>query len=171
VLVLGSANEPSVGSHKLNRSEVVDREAEPPLQSTHPASERQPGDSRVRDDADRTDQPVGLSRFVQLGEEGAAVHTGRAPFRIDLGSPHRGEVDHDPVVAGREPGDAVTAAPDCDHELLLAREAKRRSDVVDAGRAGDDRGPSVEDPVPDGASLVVPGVGREDDLAGEGLAE
>jgi hypothetical protein len=65
----------------------------------------------------------------------------------------------------------VTAAPDRDHELLLACEAKRRGDVVDADRAGDDRGSAVEDPVPDGASLVVPGVGREDDLAGERLAK
>jgi hypothetical protein len=65
----------------------------------------------------------------------------------------------------------VAAAPDRDHELLLAGEAKRRGDVVDAGRARDDRRPAVEHPVPDGASLVITGIGRENDLAAERLAK
>ena len=84
---------------------------------------------------------------------------------------HAGEVDHDPVVAGREPGDAVAAAADRDHELLLARESKCRDDVVDVRRPNDERGPPVGHPVPDRARPVVPGVVREDDLAGERLAE
>jgi hypothetical protein len=65
----------------------------------------------------------------------------------------------------------VAAAPDRDQELLFACEAKRRGNVVDAYRADDNRGPAVEHPVPDGASLVVPGVCRKDDLAGECVAK
>ena len=92
-------------------------------------------------------------------------------LRVDVGAAHPGEVDHDPVVAGREPGDAVAAAAHRDQELLLAGEAERLDDVVDATGPHDERGAPVGHPVPDRASRVVPGVVREDDLAGEPLAE
>ena len=56
-------------------------------------------------------------------------------------------------------------------ELLLAGEAERLDDVVDVDGPHDERGAAVGHPVPDRASRVVPGVVREDDLAGEPLAE
>jgi hypothetical protein len=65
----------------------------------------------------------------------------------------------------------VAAAADCDHEARLAREAKRRDEVVDLRRPNDERGAPVGHPVPDGARLVVAGVFRENDLAAERLAE
>jgi hypothetical protein len=125
----------------------------------------------VRDDTDRTHQSVGLGRFVELGEERAAVHVCDLPLRVNANSTHRREVDHDPVVAGREPRNAVAAAPDCHLELPLAREAKSTSHAVGADWSDDDRRAAVEHLVPDGASPVVSGVAGEYDLAGERRAE
>ena len=65
----------------------------------------------------------------------------------------------------------MAAAPNCDHELLLSREAKCRDDVAGAGRPDDERRPTVDHPVPDRARRVVAGVVGEHDLAAERLAE
>jgi hypothetical protein len=125
----------------------------------------------VRDDADRTDEAEPLRRVVQVAEEGAASHARGSPLRVDLGAAHAGEVDHDSVVARRQPRDAVPAAADRDQQLLLASEPKRGDHVVDVRRPNDESGAAIRHPVPDSARLVVAGIVREDDLAGELLAE
>jgi hypothetical protein len=83
----------------------------------------------VRHDAHRADQPERLRLVVELAEEGAAVHLRAAAPGVDTHAAHPREVDHDPVVAGGEPRDAVAAAPDRDLELLLAREPNGREHV------------------------------------------
>ena len=70
-------------------------------------------------------EPVRLRRLVELGEQRAAANAGGATFGIDLGAAHPREVDHDAVVAGREAGDAVAAAPNGHDELQHGRSGGR----------------------------------------------
>src|ERR1035438_315295 len=82
------------------------------------------------------------------------------------------EVDHDPVVTGREAGDAVPAAADGDREIVASREADRRDHVRSAGAAHDQRWSSpVVLAVPDPSGLLVAGVRGRDDLAAYRLPE
>ena len=167
MLVLARPHDLAVGGDELDREQVVDRQAELALQPAHPAAERQAGHSRVGDDTDRADEPVRLRRVVELGEQRAAAHAGGPPLRIDRGATHPREVDHDAVVAGREAGDAVAAAPNGDDELLLTGETERRDDVVGARRPHDHRRPTVDHAVPDRARRVVVRVAGAHDLARE----
>ena len=171
ILVLARPHDLAVRGHELDRKQAVDRQAELALQPAHPAAEREAGHPRVGDDADRADEPVRLRGVVELGEQRAAAHAGGAPLGIDVGAAHPREVDHDAVVAGREAGDAVAAAPDGDDELLLTGEAEGRDDVVGACRPHDQRGPTVDHAVPDRARLVVAGVVGAHDLARESVGQ
>jgi hypothetical protein len=161
----------SVGRDEVDGEEVVDRQPVLALEPPHAAAEREAGDARVRDDTDRADEPDRLRLTVELAEERAAVHPGRALGGVDAHAVHPRQVDHDPVVAGREAGDAVAAAADRDRELLLAGEADRSGDVGCARGAGDELRVAVDHPVPDDACLVVAGVVAADDLPGEHIGE
>ena len=66
LLVRARPHEAPVGGHELDRAKAVDRQPEPPLEPADAATERQPGDARVADDADRADEPVLLGRDVEL---------------------------------------------------------------------------------------------------------
>ena len=171
ILVLACPHDPAVGGHELDREQAVDRQTELALQPAHPAAEREAGHPGVGDDADRADEPVRLRGVVELGEQRAAAHAGGAPLGIDLGAAHPREVDHDAVVAGREAGDAVAAAPHGDDELLLTGEAEGRDDVVGARRPHDQRRPTVDHAVPDRARRVVAGVVGAHDLARESVGQ
>ena len=162
LLVLAHGEHAVVRRDELHGTEVVDREAEVTLEPAHPAAERQPGNARVPDDPDRADQSVGLGGRVELRQQRSAGHPRGASLRIDLHVPHQGEVEDDAVVTRGEPREAVSAAPNRDRQLLLAREAHGPADVLHAGRACDDGGPSVDHPVPDDPSGVVARAARQE---------
>ncbi len=167
VLVLARAHLAAVRGDEVDGEQAVDRQAELALEPAHATAERQAAHTGVRDDADRTDEPVRLRRGVEPGEVRAAADPGGARLGVDVDAADRCEVDHDPVVAGGEAGDAVAAAADGDDELLLAGEAERSDDVVSAGRLHDQRRPPVDRAVPDRARRVVAGVVRADHFARE----
>ncbi len=121
------------------------------------------------DDSHRARQPVLLRGPVQLLEERAAIYASCSLGRIDTHVSHPGEVDDDAAVARRETRHAVATTADGDDEVARAREAHRRDDVFDARAAGDDRGMTIGDGVPDGARAVVLGVARKDQLPAEVL--
>ena len=168
---LGRADQPSIGGHELDRSKVVDRQAEPALEPSDAAAEGQPGDAGMPDHPDRADEPMLGAGDVERAEERATAGAGQAGGRIDGDLVEPGEVDHDPAVARRVAERAVPAATDRDLEVALAPEPDGRDDIVDAGRPDDDGRPAIEDRVPDPASIVVCGIARGDDVAGEPAPE
>ena len=142
-----------------------------PLEAAHAAAEREPGDARVSDDADRAREPVLLRGAVQLLEEGAAFDSRGPPGRIDFHCAHSGEIDDHAAVARREPGYAVAATAYRDDKVVLARELQRRDDVVDTSAAGDERRMAVGDGIPDDARAVVVAIAGDNQLTAETLPE
>ena len=64
-----------------------------PLQPADASAERQPGDARVADDADRADETVGLRRDIELSEERTAVRPRRPRLAIDSDAAHPRQID------------------------------------------------------------------------------
>ena len=156
VLVRRGAHEAAVRGDEVDGEQVVEGQPERAHQPAHAATEREARDPCVRHDSHGTDEPVLLRGRVQLGEQRAPADAGGLRLRVDLDAAHPGEVDHDPVVAGGEPGDAVPAAADRDRKILFAAEAEGGDDIVHAARTDDHRRSTVDHPVPDAARLVVP---------------
>ena len=119
LLGLARPDEPAVGGHELDGAQVVDGQPEAALEPPDAATEGQPGDAGVTDDADRADEPVRLGRDVKLAEQRAAVHPGGARRRIDRHAAHPRQVDDEAAVAGRVPGRAVAAGADGQLEVVV----------------------------------------------------
>ena len=109
------------------------------------------------DDPRRHREPECLRLPVELAEQHSGLSTPGASFGIDADAAHRSEVDHDPSVGDREPGEAVAPAPDGDLETGPAREPHGRQDVGDAGAVSDQRWGAVDRAVPDPAIVIVGG--------------
>ena len=171
VLLVARPDLAAVGRDELDPEQVVDRVTVLALEPTHAPSERQTGDPGVGHDADRADEPDRLGLPVELAEERATVHPGRALGGVDPHAVHPRQVDDDPVVAGREAGDAVAAAADGDRELLLTPEADGGDHVVGIRGPGDQLRVAIDHPVPDDAGVVVPRIVAADDLPGEPIGE
>ena len=109
----------AISRHELDRTQVVDGQAELPLQPANATAQGQARDARVADDPHRAGKPVGLCRVVQLAEQRPAVHPRRAPLRIHGGAGQTRDVDDDAIVTGGEPRQAVSATSDCDRQVHL----------------------------------------------------
>ena len=136
-----------------------------PLEPAHAAPERQPGDARVPNDADRTGESVLLRGAVKLLEQRASFDAGCSLRWIDFDRAHAGEVNDHAAVTRREAGDAVAAPADRDHEVALACEADRCDDVLGPSAPRDERRVAVGDRVPDDARGVVVSIAWKDQLA------
>ena len=135
------------------------------------AAERQPGDARRADDPTGAGEPECLGRPVEVRPRRAAVGARDRSARVDFDGAHRGEVDHQPVVADAVAGRIVSASPNRDLELVRPREVERRRDVCRADASHDHRGASVDQGVVTAACVVVSRVGRLEDRAGKRAPE
>jgi hypothetical protein len=140
-------------------------------QPADPPAERQARDPRVGDDPADRRQPVELRLAVELAPEHAGLRPRRPCLRVDPDALHRRKVDHQPPIADRMPGDAVTTGADRDHQIALAREAHRRDHIGHARAAGDAGRTAVNRAIPDPAGSVVAGAGRQQQLSVERSAE
>ena len=157
LLVLGLARgeHVSVRGDDLERDEVVRGQPVLAAEPADPAREREPGDARLRDDAERSREAVLLRCGVELAERDAAAGSGRARGGIDLDRLQLAEIEHEPAVGERVAGDAVAASAHRDGEPLLARETDRDRDVLGARDADDAGRAPIDHPVPERARLVV----------------
>ena len=160
-----------VGEHDLGADHVVGAQPVPASQPAHAAAEGEATDPGIADDAARRRESERLGGRVELAPGDATTDRGGAADRIDLDPVDRGQVDDEAVVDVRQAGDVVAAPANCDGQVALAREADRRGHVD--GRAGSDdqRRAGIDHAVPDAAGLVVLGVGRLGDGAGDERAQ
>src|SRR5438876_2459450 len=161
----------AVRGHEFYREQVVDREAVLWLEAAHAASEREPRDPGVTDDADRTRESVLVRSAVELLEQRASLHSRDPLSWIDLDGPHAREIDDNAAVARREAGDALAPAANRNDEIVLAGEADRRDDVHDTSAPRDERGMAVGHRVPDDAAGVVLAIAGLDQLAAKAIPE
>src|SRR5947209_15253898 len=97
-----------------------------------------------------------LGLVVDVGPHRASADRRPTSGRIDADVAHRREVDHDPVIDGREPGQAVTAAADRDPQIVAAREPDRRDDIGGAATPNyEGRRAAVMRAIPDPGRLRV----------------
>ena len=154
LLVRAGAHAPPVGGHEIDRAEAVDRQPEVALEPADPSAERQPGDSGMTDDPDRTDEAMLLGGRIELAEERSPTRPRDALRGVDAHLVQPAEVDDDPTVGRGVPNCAVTAAADGDLEVLFTPESNCRRDIVNAGRSNERR------PVGDRSSRSRPGAHR-----------
>ncbi len=120
VLIRIGGDEAAVGEHHIHLEQVVNRQAERAREVADAAAERQPADSRRGDEAARGRQPEWMCRVVYLAPQGATGDPRRPVNRVHADAFHVGEVDHEPVVDGAQPGAVVPAAAHRERQLLLA---------------------------------------------------
>jgi len=127
---------------------------------TRAAVQREACDAGRGDDACRNGETEELRLPVQIAKRGAALYAHRLCRRIDVHAPHPGEVDHQTAVVDRIPGDVVAASLDRQQQIVLTREVHGVDDIRGAGALHDQRGPAIDQAVPDRARLVVAFVAR-----------
>src|SRR5439155_19145557 len=171
VVFIAHVAQRAIRGHEFNREQVVDREAVLSLKAAHAASEREPRDAGVPDDADRTREAVLLRGAVELLEKSAALDSRGPPRWIYFNRPHARQIDDHAAVARREAGDAVAPAADRNDEIVLAGEADRCDDVLDTSAPRDERRMAVGHRVPDDAAGVVLAIARLDQLAAKAIPE
>ena len=96
-----------------------------------------------------------LALAIEVLVEAAPFETNGARERVDARSGHRREVDHDAVVTQGVAGDGVTAAAHRDEQIVLPRESHRRDHVGDPPAPSDERGLTLDLPVPDRPGLGI----------------
>ena len=118
-----AVHELTIRRDEVDGEQGVDREPELPHEVADPPAQREPGQSRVRDEAGRDGKPEGLGFPIQVAEERAGLGADGPGLGIDADALHEAEVDDHPLVAYREPGIAVTSASYSDHEAVRPGEA------------------------------------------------
>ena len=149
VLVVAGDKELAVGGDHVAGREVVDGESEAAHEVADPATEGQPADAGVGDDAARHGQPEGLGLVVDVAPQTAALSPDRSRQGVDPHPGHGGQVDHQAVVTHGVSGDGVAAASHRHRQRPLPGELDRGQHVGRPRAAGDDRGPTLDVPVPD----------------------
>jgi hypothetical protein len=112
-----------------------------------------------------------LGGDVELAEERAAVRPGDSPSGVDVDAAHPGQIHDQASGTAGESGQAVSARPDGDLELVVPTEPDRRCHLGGVSRPEDGRGAAVVQGVPQAASIVVGRVGGGDDVAVERPAD
>jgi hypothetical protein len=164
---LARGQELAVGRDEIDREQVVDGCPVLAHQPADAAAERQAGDSGVGHDPADGRQPEELRLSVELAPQDTGLRARSPRLRVDRDALHRRKVDHQPPIADRMPGDAVTTGADRDHQIALAREAHGRDHIGHARAAGDAGRMAVNRTIPDPAGSVVAGAGRQQQLSAE----
>ena len=158
-------DEPAIGGDDIGRDEVVDAQAVATPEPADPATQGQAADAGVRDEAARRREPERLRRRIDVAPGRAALHPRATTFGVHPHAAHPGQVDHHAALPHGVTGDVVAAAADRDRQAVVAGERHGRHDIGLTARPDDHRRPPVDHRVPDRAGRVVPGIGRDQDIA------
>jgi hypothetical protein len=167
VLVRGRPQPLAVGRHDIDGEQLVHREAVLAHQPTDATAKGEPGDSGVTHDSADGGQTVRLRLAVDVAPKRTTLHPGPAPGGIDSHTPHRREVDDDPVVAHGGARHVVASAANGDLQIVVAGETHGRDHVGGPDASGDQARAPVDGTVPDCTGAVVVGVIGTDQPASE----
>ena len=119
----------------------------------------------MRDRSERDRQSELLRRPIEFPEEDARLRADSAGIGMEVDPLHRTEVDDHAAVARRVARETVATATDRDRQGRFACEGERHHHVRDLGAPRDERGTTVDRPVPDASPFVVRRMGRLDQVA------
>ena len=167
VVAFAGPQQLAVGRHHVGGQQIVDREPVLAAEPAETAAERQSGDSGRRVDAERR-RPAERLRFaVEVAQRGTRRDARPPVHRVDPDGLHRRQIDEQAAVAHGVPGDVVAAAPNRQHEIVLAREPDRPDDVGSTQTADGECRSAVDHRVPNRARLVVSRLPGQDGLAAQ----
>jgi len=92
---------------------------------------------------------------VNVSERGTTADVGKPRLRVDTHVANWREVDHEAVVNGSEPRDAVATAADCDVEPAFPAHVERHHDVARVHATYDQPRVLVDAPVVHPSRLLV----------------
>ena len=93
------------------------------------AAECQSTDPRMGHDTRGRRQPEHLSLAVQAAQRGPTFDPSNLPNRIDMNALHRGEIDHQAIIADGFAGNVVTAASHRNQQIELPGEFYHIDDI------------------------------------------
>src|SRR5262249_18250194 len=137
--------------------QIVDGEPVAATQPPEPATQRETTHAGGRVDAEGRGQCRCLSFPIDFGQGCSAFDPRSASVWVNLHLAHRREIDHQPAVAQRLPGDVVAAPAHGDRQVVFQCKAYGQRDVGGAAAADDQPGPPVYHRIPYGPRFVVAG--------------
>src|SRR5205085_10987058 len=106
-----------------------------------------------------------LSLVVEFAPGQATLRVRHPTLLVDLDRLEASQIEHQAAVAHCMAGRAVAPAAYCEPQFVLAGEVDAVDDVRHPAAPQDDRGATVNHPVPDLACIVVRRIGRAKHLA------
>lgn len=167
VLVRARAHVRAVGQDEFGLQEIVDGQPALTAEMAEAAAQGETADAGRGDDAARGGETVLVGGAVHFAPDAAAADADGARPRVDLDVLERGQIDDHTVVAGPQARAMVPAAAHRERQAVVSGEADGVGDVLGIAAARHEGGPPVDHRVVDGAGLVVAGVVRSYQLAGE----
>jgi hypothetical protein len=149
MLIFAGHQELAIRGDQITSQQVVDGEPEATHQVADPATQSQPADSGMSDDATGHRQSERLALVVDVSPQATALGPNRSGQRVNPYASHLGEIDHQAVVTHRVPGHGMCPAADRDRQVPLASQTHRSEHVSGPGTAGDEGGPTLDLPIPD----------------------
>ena len=136
-------------------------------QPSETAPQCQPGDSCRCNHTTRRGEAMQLGRTVEFAPGRAALSAHCAMLRIDVDALHPRQVDHQATIPRRVSRDVVTATAHRDLDPSTARKVNRIDDIGGSKAAGDQPRPFVDQSIVDPSRVLVPGISRKQQPAGE----
>jgi hypothetical protein len=119
-----------------------------------PTTEGQPADAGVAGDPTGHGETVGLGGGVEVRQGRPAPDDRPAFVRVDPHAVQEREVDHEPVVTDRRPGEAVSVSADGDLQAVVAAEGDGGGHVARGPASCDQCRLAVDRAVPDRPGVV-----------------
>src|SRR5262245_12090475 len=161
----------AVRHDQLHRAQVVEGQAVLGHEPAQATAQREAGDASGAYHSSGRGQPMDLRLAVVFLPEDAALGSSELRSGIDMDALHRRQVDHEPVVDGGPTGHVVAATADGHFQIQRPSELYGVSDIGSAPAAGDESRALIDEPVVNAASLVIAGVPRLEEFAGESRSE
>src|SRR6266581_6455145 len=171
VLGLARTDDVAVRRDHLECHNVVAGKSVLSGQPPHAAAEGEATDSRMGNVPGRRCQPMCLGRPVERTQQRATLNPCALLTRIDADLPHRGQIDHHPVIRNPQADHAMPTATHTDLEPKIASGPNGCRHVGDSAAASDEAWSPVDHGVPYRARGVIARISRGEHFAIEGLRQ
>lgn len=128
----------TLGSDEVSAQQIVDRQAKAPAQPSH-AAQREPRNSCVRNDSSRRYKSGSGTCHIQMPKQCTTLDFRGAGHGVNDDTVHCRQIEDDSAIAGRQAGEAMATAPDCQQSTVFSRKLHGPCNLGGRSRA-DNRG-------------------------------